>query len=213
MPAFKPRRGAPPPGPPDLSPGLQPEEDGRLQCRECGNWYRQLGQHVVVAHGVSTQDYRRRYELPAGRGLHASDILARRAEHGRAAFEDDPSAFLDRMSPHSSAAERLALSRAARAESRARAGVEAVAKAGGVKAGAASRRASDERFHRRAVELGHGRIEELLSVHADLPNTRLATLLGTSQRAVALLRQRNGFDPPGRWPAGYVPPPRPGARA
>jgi predicted transcriptional regulator len=32
-------------------------------CRECGGWFRVLGQHLRGAHGVSTEQYRRRYGL------------------------------------------------------------------------------------------------------------------------------------------------------
>lgn len=37
----------------------------RLQCAECGNWYRHLATHVFMAHGLLAQDYRAEYGLPA----------------------------------------------------------------------------------------------------------------------------------------------------
>lgn len=88
------RRGIGSATPPLVQPGVQPEADGRLQCLECGLWFRQLGQHVVRKHDMSADDYRRIHELPAGRGLHAADILERRAELARAAIAADRETYL-----------------------------------------------------------------------------------------------------------------------
>ena len=46
----------------------------RLQCAECGGWYRHLATHVFLAHGLLAQDYRAEHGLPASVPLVVADI-------------------------------------------------------------------------------------------------------------------------------------------
>lgn len=197
-------RWGPDPGPPDLPSGVQPEQDGLLQCRRCGRWYRQLGQHVVAKHGLSADDYRRIYELPAGRGLHASDILAKRAARGRTLWEQDPG-LRERLVPNrTTAAERVERARRARAASVERAAVRQAAVEAGRQAHAAWIASIDARYLPVVQGLGFRSIGEFFGAHAGLTDPRLAELLGCTTKQAANLRRRHDHPPAGRWPAGYV---------
>ena len=44
---------------------LAPYGAGQRQCQECNNWYRGLGQHISMAHGLTMTEYRRRHPLDA----------------------------------------------------------------------------------------------------------------------------------------------------
>ncbi|AUN40843.1 hypothetical protein ASU32_13210 [Tsukamurella tyrosinosolvens] len=46
----------------------------RLQCAECGGWYRHLATHVFMAHGLLAQDYRAEHGLPASVPLVVGEI-------------------------------------------------------------------------------------------------------------------------------------------
>lgn len=55
--------------------GVQPEREGRLQCLDCGSWYRFLERHIVSKHGQSPDYYRGRHGLPVTQPLLPSDIV------------------------------------------------------------------------------------------------------------------------------------------
>jgi hypothetical protein len=57
--------------------GTQPEADGRLQCLECGRWYRALGSHLTHGEGMTLDAYRERHGLPATLPLAAADLRSR----------------------------------------------------------------------------------------------------------------------------------------
>ena len=197
-------RWGPDPGPPGVPAGVQPEQDGLLQCLECGRWYRQLGQHVVGKHHVRVEDYKRRHELPATRGLHAADILARRAATGRARWENDPGLRERLVATRTTPEQRVAASRAARRESAARAGVRAASAAAGVRANAAWLASIDRRHLAAVTALGFAGIDEFWHAHSHLSNPAAARVLGVTTKQTAALRARHGHRPPGRWPEGYV---------
>lgn len=46
----------------------------RLQCAECGGWYRHLATHVFLAHGLLAQDYRAEHGLAASVPLVVAEI-------------------------------------------------------------------------------------------------------------------------------------------
>lgn len=54
--------------------GIQPERDGRVQCLECGRWYRALAPHLIQTEDMEPNHYRERHGLPATLPLVASDI-------------------------------------------------------------------------------------------------------------------------------------------
>lgn len=158
-------------------------------------------------HEMSVDDYRRAHELPRTRGLHAADILERRAALARAGLEADPDGYIaHRLTPkHTSAAERTELSRAARTESAGRAGVKAALAGNAVKSAQTRQRSIAASFEDLAEDMGFPGIPEMLAAMADLDTPALGRHLGISKQQAARLRARYGFSSPGRWPAGYVP--------
>jgi len=42
------------------------EENGLIPCRECGRWFRSLSGHLTRRHGMSCDDYREVWGIPAG---------------------------------------------------------------------------------------------------------------------------------------------------
>jgi uncharacterized protein YbaR (Trm112 family) len=44
----------------------QPREQDRIQCRECGRWYRALPTHLLRTHDLDDEDYRLKYGIPVG---------------------------------------------------------------------------------------------------------------------------------------------------
>ncbi|WP_425580356.1 MucR family transcriptional regulator [Streptomyces polychromogenes] len=66
--------------------GVQPQEDGRLECLECGGWYRLLPPHLGAAHRMSAAEYREAHQLPRRLGLRARDLSEQAREQGRARY-------------------------------------------------------------------------------------------------------------------------------
>jgi hypothetical protein len=75
---------------PVVAPGVQPQAGGRLQCLECGRWYRALGQHVRVKHGLTARQYKAEYQLPTSRGLVADDLREAFAVRQRRRIAQEP---------------------------------------------------------------------------------------------------------------------------
>lgn len=194
-------RYQPDPGPPDVPPGVQPEEDGLLQCLDCGRWFRQLGQHVAVKHD-SVEEYRRGHELPASRGLHAADIIAKRRSDGRQRWADDPM-LRERLVPQTPRAELVEMSRAARTESAARAGTRATSAQNGRRAHEAWIASIDARYLPAVRDLGFAAIGEFLDAHTGVNDPGLARLLDCTTKQAANLRRRYGREPVGRWADEY----------
>ncbi len=43
--------------------------DNKIQCRECGGWFVQVVSHVIIAHQMDGEEYRKEYNLPLSRGV------------------------------------------------------------------------------------------------------------------------------------------------
>lgn len=70
---------------PRVPPGTQPEDpQGRLQCLECGRWYRSLAAHLPKGEDMSAADYRERHGLAAGHPLVSKELSAHWREQTRA---------------------------------------------------------------------------------------------------------------------------------
>lgn len=185
---------------------MQPEADGRLQCLECGRWYRQLGQHLSVKHELHPDDYRRVHQLPRSRGLHAADILERRSQQGRDRFEQDPQGMLAQLTPtNTTQAERVELSRAARSESAQRAGSRPVARENGIRGHAARMAGIDACYTGHAQRLGHRDFTALLEATRELTDPAFGQLVGVTTKQAANFRRRHNIPAPGRWPADRIP--------
>ncbi|MEU6973606.1 MucR family transcriptional regulator [Kitasatospora aureofaciens] len=66
--------------------GVQPQEDGRLECLECGGWFRLLPPHLGAAHQISAAEYREAHQLPRTLGLRAQDLAEHAREQGRTRY-------------------------------------------------------------------------------------------------------------------------------
>lgn len=77
---------------PGVAPaGHQPRgDDGRLQCLDCGNWYRLLAPHLARAHATTTAEYRETHRLPRTLSLRAADLTAAAREQGAARYASRP---------------------------------------------------------------------------------------------------------------------------
>lgn len=49
----------------------------RIVCLICGKHFRGVGHHVRLAHGITADDYKRRFGLPVGRGVATGDARAK----------------------------------------------------------------------------------------------------------------------------------------
>jgi predicted transcriptional regulator len=180
--------------------GTQPERDGKLVCLECGAGYRQLGQHVVAKHAMTTAQYRARHQPPAGMGLHCSEVRQRRSQRGRKLFEQDPDDIRRRLTPRTPAAERLEAAHRARQATAARAGVNAQTVANGRNAARAWTASVDREFDEHARRLGYRDLHEMLAAVSELHAREVADLLGVNVGRVQTLRVRHRAERPGRWP-------------
>jgi ROS/MUCR transcriptional regulator protein len=70
--------------------GRQPQENGRLQCLDCGNWYRILAPHLGAAHGTTAADYRDAHRLPRQLSLRATDLNERARQQGQGRYAARP---------------------------------------------------------------------------------------------------------------------------
>jgi predicted transcriptional regulator len=55
-----------------------------LVCQECGKSFRSLKRHLSAQHGLSPDDYRMRWELPAAYSMTSPDSAAKRSSMARA---------------------------------------------------------------------------------------------------------------------------------
>ena len=45
----------------------------KIQCLICGKWYRQVGTHIVLTHGITAREYREEYGFDVKRGQLPAD--------------------------------------------------------------------------------------------------------------------------------------------
>lgn len=183
-----------------LPQGVQPEQDGKLLCRECGRWYRGLAQHVAHKHAIGPADYRERHGLAAGHCLQAEDLHDKRVAIGRARWDGDEE-WRERFRAGgvtTAAPEQLALAQAGRRASAARAGSRAALLASGERVSRVRPQRIAAEFTRLANALSYDTVEEMLSATADLTGRELARLLGVADHRAYSLRQRHGHRSPGR---------------
>jgi predicted transcriptional regulator len=64
--------------------------DDTLECMECGRWFRSVANHVYVAHGLRSDEYRLRHDIAMSDPLSGADTTARRRESAYLRLESDP---------------------------------------------------------------------------------------------------------------------------
>lgn len=57
--------------------------DQRRRCLICGEYYRKVGSHIWMSHGMRAKDYRIAYQLPYKRGILAPEIREKLAANVR----------------------------------------------------------------------------------------------------------------------------------
>jgi len=53
----------------------------KIQCLECGKWYRQVGGHVWLRHKMKAREYREKYGFDVKRGQLPEDLRELKAKH------------------------------------------------------------------------------------------------------------------------------------
>jgi hypothetical protein len=59
----------------------QPRERDRIQCLECGRWFRALSAHFRRAHSMADEDYRLKYGIPVGTPLVCPELSEDHSRH------------------------------------------------------------------------------------------------------------------------------------
>ena len=52
----------------------------RIQCLECGKWYKELGWHLKSKHKISCDEYKKAFGLPWSRGLVSEELHLRKSK-------------------------------------------------------------------------------------------------------------------------------------
>jgi predicted transcriptional regulator len=172
--------------PPDVPRGEQPERDGKLQCLQCGRWYRSIMTHLTV-HQLDAATYRTRHGLAHRRRLVAVDLV----EASRARLTgllDTPAMQANRAD----AAQRLNRNRekaiAAAREAAHRPEVIAHRDAARLIANRTRIEQAAQRHDDRARELGHPNLDAFLTATAHLTQREAATLFGVSVSQIGRFR-------------------------
>lgn len=161
------------------SAGHQPaNEDGSLQCLNCGNWYRLLAPHLARAHGTTTAAYREAHRLPRTLSLRAADLTAAAREQGLSRYASRPdiranmTAGRQALEPGSGAA-----------GIKATAGYEMVL-AAHRRGGQAARKTAARRIDTYAQHLGYDTISAYFEARQGVPVARMARELGAPRTSV-----------------------------
>ena len=155
--------------------------DDRIECLECGRWFRSVANHVYPAHGLRSDEYRLRYDLPMSDPLSGATTTARRRENGYRNLGSDPD-WLARM-------------RARRLEVGAY-GVQARSEA---RAAAMARRrhAADALWQERLAQQGWSSWQDAAdwAIDENVGWADVAALLGASEGPVSVRARRAGVPP------------------
>jgi hypothetical protein len=189
--------------------GVQPEEDGRLQCLECGRWYRALGSHLVQGEGLDPDAYRERHGLPATLPLAAADLRTRWRHHTTQRRErgDLPAAPEPGVRD---AARRNATAR--HATTAARPGVRAIHQAGIAKARTRAIDNARAALDELAAGLGYASWRDLITGTCHHDTGTLARMIGRDRQTITYWR-RKILGPDWKAATGYLHPNRAAAYA
>jgi hypothetical protein len=166
--------------------GQQPRgEDGRLQCLECGHWYKLLAPHLAPAHAMSTAEYRAAHHLPRHLSLRASDLNESARVQGVARYAARPDIRAHMQSGRQ--AINLDNAIAGTRDTATYAMVRAAHKRGGQGKQAAARRRMDNR----ANHLGYADIEAYFAARIGVATAQLARELGIPRTTVTTWRRQS----------------------
>lgn len=60
----------------------------KIQCLECGRWFRAIGSHLVRVHGMTAREYRQRHDLPASYKLASESLRESQSQRTREMIAD-----------------------------------------------------------------------------------------------------------------------------
>jgi predicted transcriptional regulator len=188
----------PAPRRPDVPRGVQPERDGRIQCLECGRWYRGLGNHLRNAHEITVDEYKADHGLPASRGLVPQELRETMAANQRRRLQTEPGLREALTNDRATLEARLRAGREVFARTRGREGVRANLRESARVSG--QKRSQDIRADKdaRARELGYLDLRDLLTQTAHLPAHRIGPMIGESRLQVTKWRGKYGIRGTGR---------------
>ena len=165
---------------PAAGAGRQPEEGDRLQCLECGRWYKSLPPHLARAHGMSGADYRTAHRLPRTLALRSSVLTRRASEQGVARYGQRPD-----IRAHLAAGRPLG----GRTGDSTRESAEyPLVREGHRRAGQQRKAAGLRRLDERARELGFADARDYFQARADEPDRAVARELGISPTTANIWR-------------------------
>lgn len=158
--------------------GHQPQEDGRLQCLDCGRWYKLLAPHLAHAHDTTTAAYRQAHKLPRKLSLRAADLNETARQQGLTRYANRPDIRANM------AAGRQAINPAnAVAGTRETARYELVLDARR-RAGAVKRAAAEQRMNNAAQTVGFADMRAYLAARPGVKAAAMARELGVPRTTV-----------------------------
>ncbi|MEV4078936.1 MucR family transcriptional regulator [Nonomuraea fuscirosea] len=172
-----------------VPPGVQPAQDGRLQCLECGRWYRSLAAHVNRSEDMTAARYRERHGLPATLPLvspELSELWSEQAKDRLAARE------LISVEEHDPAKRRRAgrSGTTRHSETAVRPGVRTAHQDGIVKGRTRAHENARDVLHGIATDLGYTGWEDLIRQTKHLGVHACARLVGRDAKTVAYWRSK-----------------------
>lgn len=54
---------------------------GKIQCKECGGWYKAVGTHVRQIHNMTAREYKKKHGLDTLKGLLTTELKERKHHH------------------------------------------------------------------------------------------------------------------------------------
>jgi histidine decarboxylase len=182
---------------PSLATGVQPQQDGKLQCRYCDRWFKSLAPHVrsKQCRGVTADTYRTTFGLQ-GMPLMADDMRSRIGKRSKRWPQDDERVQSVLAAQAVPDPQRTKRSRESSAATRNRASAEASWQRTGAAAAKRAKQAG-ERLDREREELarerGYTGVRAWLEATDMLTNAELGVQLGGGPGTARKLRSRHGI--------------------
>lgn len=172
--------------------GVQPEQNGRIQCLECGGWYQGLGNHLRLSHEMDVDQYKQEHGLPASRGLVPEQLRETMRGNQRRRLEIEPGLREALTNDEQTLRARLRTGREVARTTRSRAGVQHYLRESARRSGL--KRSQDIRAAKDATAraLGYADLRDLLQQTAHLTARQVGPMIGES--AVQVRKWRGKYD-------------------
>ncbi|MEU8379795.1 MucR family transcriptional regulator [Streptosporangium sp. NPDC048865] len=171
--------------------GVQPRrEDGRLQCLECGRWYRSLAAHLFQSEDTSVDDYRERHGLPATMPLVSIDMSDRLRELARKRRQRGELLPIQDLRDADEIAASGRAGNTRHRETASRPGVRAAHQAGVVKGRTQAHNNARAVLHHTATALGYTDWEDLIRQTRHQSIAAVARVVSRNPRTIAYWRRQ-----------------------